>query len=507
MKVNLLNCEDYVNSDVLPFKNDVFEDFDLQPILETMSKNDKYVYQACRNIMLSPSGDRKNILHRQAAIQEALANKKHIFQLYITISETFTDIINQRDRMKKESNSTLPAVRVVNSIDTLNILFTGLENLKKVIIDANNQFEDGIFRDFFMHFLKEYDDDFIAMMTQKRDELREIQMGGEVKISGRIGRGMKCDRLLVNSITKVAAKRKFERWDSLFGTKLKKNEVRISYDNIHLNQDCLDLQNTALLHVASCFEDFNKEISKLFDTLRAQIAFFYGCCNLHTHMTGMAFRLCFPEIEERYHAIEADCLYDLVLAIRTLKRPMDNSFKSNDTLLYLITGVNRGGKTSFLRSIGTAQIMAQCGMFVPCKTMKTSVFRGIFTHFVRNEDETLNSGRLEEELSRLNRIIDTMNPGSMIFLNESFATTSEKEGAAMAEDIIRALNDNQVTVFFVTHIYAFAKKAFAEKYPRTKFFETEQNERNERTFRIIEGEPTQTGYAMELYRKTIGIGG
>lgn len=505
MKVYLLNCEDYVNSDVAPFKNDLFEDFDLQPILETMSKNDKYVYQACRSIMLAPSGDRKNIIHRQNALKEAIDNKKYIFQLYVTISETFTDLINQRDRMKKETNSTLPAVRVLNSIDTLNMLFNGLENLKKVIIDANNHFEPGIFRNFFEQFLKEYDDAFIERMQEKREALREIQMGGEVKISGKIGRGMKCDSLIVNSITKTTVKRKFEKWDSLFGTKVKKNEIRVSYDNISMNQDCMNLQNTALLHVASCFEDFNKEISKLFDTLRAQIAFFYGCCNLHTHMNGMAYRLCFPEISERYHAIEAECIYDLVLAIRTLKRPMDNTFRSNDTMLYLITGVNQGGKTSFLRSVGTAQIMAQCGMFVPCKSMKTSIFRGIFTHFVRNEDETLNSGRLEEELFRLNRIVDTMNPGSLLFMNESFATTSEKEGAAMADEIIRALNENQVTVFFVTHIYAYAKKAYAERYPFTKFFETERNERNENTYRIIEGEPTQTGYAMELYRKHIGL--
>ena len=164
MKVNLLNCEDYVNSDVMPFKIDVLEDLNLNPILETMSKNDKYVYQACRNIMLSPSGDRKNILHRQKALQEAIDNKKYIFQLYVTISETFTDLANLRERMKKGANSALPAVRVLNSIDTLNMLFLGLENLKKLIIDANNHFEPGIFRDFFESFLREYDDAFIEMM-------------------------------------------------------------------------------------------------------------------------------------------------------------------------------------------------------------------------------------------------------------------------------------------------------------------------------------------------------
>ncbi|MBQ1852430.1 MAG: DNA mismatch repair protein MutS, partial [Lachnospiraceae bacterium] len=160
-------------------------------------------------------------------------------------------------------------------------------------------------------------------------------------------------------------------------------------------------------------------------------------------------------------------------------------------------------KTSFLRAAAVAQIMAQAGMFVPAKGMKTGIFRGIFTHFGRNEDVTLNSGRLEEELSRLSRMIDVMKPGSLLFLNESFATTSENEGAAIADDIIRALTDNKITVFFVTHIYAYAKRAYRENYENTQFLQTERNERNERTYRIISGEPSETGYGMEMYSRII----
>lgn len=503
MKVNLLNCADYVSNDVLPFKPDVFDDLMLEPILNTMSKNDKFVYQACKNILLAPSSDRKNILYRQQALQEAIENKKTIFSLYITVAEVFTELTNYRNRTKKEGNP-LPAVRVMNSIETLDLLSTGLERLKRVVVDACNRFESGIFRDFFDAFLTEYDSSFMVLVHEKCQALRALQVGGEIQISGRIGRGMKCDGLLVNDITEYRVKRKFEKWDSLFGARLRKNEVRISFEDMQLTRDCKDLESTGLLHVASCFEDFNKDISRLFDTLRTQLAFFYGCCNLHTHMTGMTFGLCFPEIEEHFHAMETTRIYDLPLAIKTLKLPVTNNMEGDDTLLYIITGVNDGGKTSFLRSVAVAQIMAQCGMFVPAKKMTTSLHNGIFTHFVRNEDVTMNAGRLEEELSRLSRMIDVMKPGSILFLNESFATTSENEGAAIADDIIRALNDNQVTVYFVTHCYAYAKKAYNEKYPRTQFLQTERNERNERTFRIVSGEPSMTGYGMELYSRIIG---
>lgn len=503
MKVNLLNCQDYISSDVAPFKNDLAEDLMLEPIFQTMAKKDQFVYQACKNVLLSPSSDRKNILYRQSAVKEAVEHKKYIFQLYVTIAEVFTDLTNLRTRSKKDGNP-LPAVRVMNAIEMLDLLSSGLEKLKNVVVDANNQFPQGIFRTFFEDFLKEYDNNFMVLVHEKCRSLSVLQLDGEVSISGKIGRGMKCDGLLVNSISEFQPKKKFEKWESLFNTKIKKNEIRISYDDVRLTRDCKDLESTSLLHVASCFEDFNKEISRLFENLRTQIAFFYGCCNLHTQMSGMAFRLCFPTIEDHYHAIEANDIYDLSLAISTLKRPMENNIKGEDTLLYIITGINHGGKSCFLRSIAISQILAQCGLFVPCTKMTTSLFNGIFTHFVRNEDKTMNAGRLEEELSRLNRIVDAMNPGSIIFLNESFATTSENEGGAIADDIIKAFTDHSVTVFFVTHIYAYAKKAYNENYSRTTFLQTERNDRNERTYRIIEGAPSTTGYGMEIYNRIIG---
>ncbi len=503
MRVNLLNCADYVASDIMPFKVDVYEDLNLDPILSIMSKKDKFVQQACKAILLSPSADRKNVLHRQQALREALEHKKDIFSLYVTVAEVYTDLTNLRNRTKKEGNP-LPAVRVLNSIETLDLLSTGLEKLREVIIDANNRFEPGIFRDFFEAFLLEYDNSFMLLVHEKCQALRTLQVGGEIQMSGRIGRGMKFDDLLVNSVSEYRVKRKFEKWDSLFGAKLRRNEIRISYDDLQITRDCRDLESTGLLHVSSCFEDFNKDLSRLFENLRTQLAFFYGCCNLHTHMSGMTFGLCFPVIEEHAHAIEVSGVYDLPLAINTLRLPVTNKLEGFDTLLYVITGVNDGGKTSFMRSVAIAQIMAQCGMFVPCRRMTTSLFRGIYTHFVRNEDVTMPSGRPEEELSLISRMIDIMAPGSLLFLNESFATTSENEGATIADDIIRALNDSDVTVFFVTHIYAYAKKAFRENYPRTQFLQTERNEKNERTYRIISGEPSMTGYGMELYKKIIG---
>ncbi|MER8376745.1 hypothetical protein NKH19_22355 [Mesorhizobium sp. M1338] len=64
--------------------------------------------------------------------------------------------------------------------------------------------------------------------------------------------------------------------------------------------------------------------------------------------------------------------------------------------MVVITGANQGGKSTFLRGVGLAQLMMQCGMFVPA-AFCGSVCDGVFTHYKRGEDATMKSGKLDEE--------------------------------------------------------------------------------------------------------------
>lgn len=76
----------------------------------------------------------------------------------------------------------------------------------------------------------------------------------------------------------------------------------------------------------------------------------------------------------------------------------------NNRKLCIITGSNQGGKTTFLRSIGLAQLMAQSGLFVAAESFQCCLHTGIFTHFPNEEDQELRYGLLEEELCKLNHI-------------------------------------------------------------------------------------------------------
>jgi DNA mismatch repair ATPase MutS len=167
--------------------------------------------------------------------------------------------------------------------------------------------------------------------------------------------------------------------------------------------------------------------------------------------------------------------------------------------LIIITGANRGGKSTLLRSIGLAQLMMQCGSFVPGSSFRSDVCTGIFTHFKREEDHTMSSGKFDEELHRMSEIVDHLTPHSMVLFNESFAATNEREGSEISRQIVSALLERGIRVIFVTHLYEFSRGLYEKGMKNALFLRAERNPDGERTFRVKEGEPLQTSYGEDLY--------
>jgi DNA mismatch repair ATPase MutS len=144
--------------------------------------------------------------------------------------------------------------------------------------------------------------------------------------------------------------------------------------------------------------------------------------------------------------------------------------------------------------------MMQCGMFVPAESFSSNVCDSLFTHYKREEDTTMKSGKLDEELSRMSDIVDHMTPNSLLLFNESFAATNEREGSEIARQIVSALLEKRIKVFFVTHLYEFAHGFLNKKMGNTLFLRAERQADGGRTFKLVEGEPLQTSYGEDLYR-------
>ena len=121
----------------------------------------------------------------------------------------------------------------------------------------------------------------------------------------------------------------------------------------------------------------------------------------------------------------------------------------------IVFGDNGNGKTVFLRSISTCQILAQAGMPIPAKSGTIGFFNTIKTQFSESEDVNASNekmGRFEQEVSELRELIDTSESGSLLILNEIFQTTAYSEGAVGLYHILNYLSAKNIGWILVSHL-------------------------------------------------------
>jgi DNA mismatch repair ATPase MutS len=266
-----------------------------------------------------------------------------------------------------------------------------------------------------------------------------------------------------------------------------------------------ELRSQGIGNVAAALAQSTDHILSFFRMLRLDLGFYVACLNLRDRLAPKGEPICFPEPLAAGRALFAGRgLYDVCLSLTLADRAVGNDVSGDDKMLVMITGANRGGKSTFLRSIGLTQLMMQCGMFAPAESFRANVCYGVFAHFKREEDASMRSGKLDEELSRMSSIIDKITPNSIVLLNESFASTNEREGSEIARQIVRALLEAGIKVFYVTHMFDLAQGFYFAKMDAALFLRAERLADGRRTFRLVEGEPLPTSYGEDLYGRIFG---
>ena len=266
-----------------------------------------------------------------------------------------------------------------------------------------------------------------------------------------------------------------------------------------------ELEDKGLNVVADALGQATEHVVSFFTMLRAEVGFYVGCLNLHERLAQKSEPMCFPHpLDGGKHVLAARGLYDPCLTLHLEGRAVGNDVDAEGKSLVMITGANQGGKSTFLRSVGLAQLMMQCGMFVCAESFAADICKGVFTHFKREEDATMTSGKLDEELARMSEIAEGIGPGCMLLCNESFAATNEAEGSEIARQVIRAMLDSGIKVVFVTHLFDLAHGLHAQGRKHALFLRAERRPDGSRTFRVIEGEPLPTSYGADSYRRIFG---
>jgi DNA mismatch repair ATPase MutS len=105
--------------------------------------------------------------------------------------------------------------------------------------------------------------------------------------------------------------------------------------------------------------------------------------------------------------------------------------------IFILTGPNQGGKTTYVQMVGLCQILAQLGLWVPARQARISPVDGIYTHYPMEESSAKATGRFGDEAQRLSDIFTGATRHSLILLNESLASTNAGESLYIAQDLVR----------------------------------------------------------------------
>jgi len=471
----------------------LIQDLELNTLINGMSQGDNFIAEVAMKAVLSGVyNDVNTILYRQHILRDSLKNASIIKEMYkISVNA----IESNKKSYLSEYSICYPTTTLQNAVGVMQLFVRFLQQLRTI---ADNHSEDFLSEGFTMLFAmlkKELDDEFFVKVKK---HLQELKLENGILLSAGLGEGNTGTNWILHRL-QVKKQSWFRR---LFPKKSSSYYFNIYHKDDRGMRILSDLKGEGVNLVANALAQSADHINSFFTMLQTELAFYMGCLNLHEQLTQMGEPTSFPSpLAKESHKHNFEDIYDACLALTLKQKTVGNTTNADDKTLVLITGANKGGKSTYLRSIGISQLMMQCGMFVPAKVYQASLCDSLITHFKREEDITMKSGKLDEELSRMNDIIDHLTPNSIVLFNESFAATNEREGSEIARQIVNALFEKRIRVFFVTHLYDFAYSIYVRQLPNVISLRAVRQNDTSRTFRLEEAEPLKTSYGEDLYNK------
>jgi DNA mismatch repair ATPase MutS len=494
MKAYLMHRErDLDLEQPLPVNSQALEqDLELTTLFDAMARGDAYLRELVEKTVLASLTDPEAIRYRQAVLGDCLERPELIRDLYALAVDALESKRKAQHFWFRDSPETL----LRKSLRILELLAEALKRLREVADEQGPAFRSEGFRRLFAMVKEDLDDDYLRTIDH---HLRELEFRRGALISAELGRGNRGTHYVLRKPNEQGLLERITPGGP------KSYSFTIPARDEHGMQSLNELRGRGINLVANALAQSTDHILGFFQLLRAELGFYVGCLNLHEQLAEKGQLTSFPVPLEGEPAFVARGLYDASLAFHLGSKVVGNDLEAEGKGLVMITGANEGGKSTFLRSVGLAQLMMQAGMFVAAESLQANVCSGVFTHFKRAEDASMTSGKLDEELSRMSVIADLIEPGGLLLCNESFASTNEREGSEIARQVVRAMLDTEVKVLHVTHLFDLADSLYREQLETALFLRAERRPDGTRTFRMLPDKPLPTSYGEDSYRRVFGL--
>ncbi|MFZ0994823.1 MAG: DNA mismatch repair protein MutS [Candidatus Dormiibacterota bacterium] len=233
------------------------------------------------------------------------------------------------------------------------------------------------------------------------------------------------------------------------------------YDDMNqVEARILDLVVRLFADVFAALDEFCLQHREYLDeTIRVfdrEVQFYLAYADHMRPLKAAGLQFCYPLVSTSSKDVMARDTFDLALANKLVPKKLEvvpnDLYLRDPEKIFVVSGPNQGGKTTFARTFGQIHHLASVGYPVPGTEARLFLFDQLLTHFEKQEDLSDLRGRLEDDVVRIQGILRMATASSIIIMNEVFTSATVKDARLLGTSVIERVTERGSLCVYVTFI-------------------------------------------------------